>query len=258
MTKNPTLTTTPSDNRNGDLGDRWRTTFAIVIGLLMVLASVGVAAASHQPSSSDEPAIDCQKDGVNVECNDFGAIMMPITKNVKGDPVNLAVNITLETSYEDRGARWVMFSMRNITDDGDSPVTIGLGSFTSSSGDIVTTRVIQDKPSELNLWIDVLDLPIGEPITLEAEIGVTERGAFAIETIVIPFDRGYEPIKDAQGAPVSLYSSTLLAVNAATTATAAGDDGSILDGNKVPGAAVGLTVLLLAATAVTLSARRKQ
>lgn len=232
---------------------------AIVLGLLMILVPITVATASHDQPSNDTFE-DCQIDGVNVECNGFGKIQMPTTKNMKGSPVTLAAEITLETSYEDRDARWVMFSMRNVTDDGNSPVTIGLESFKSPSGEVVTTRVIQDDPSELNLWVDVLDLPTGEPITFEVEIGATERGAFAIETIVIPFDRGYEPIKDHQGAPVSLYSSTLLAVNGATaaTTTTTEGDGSILDGNKVPVAAAGLTVLVLGAVAVVLNAGRER
>lgn len=256
MTKNSTSARTPSPNRDRGLGGLGRTTFAIVFGLLMILAPIDAATASHAQSSDDTSSEDCQEDGVNMECNEFGKIQMPTTKKMKGSPVNLAAQITLETSYEDRDARWIMFSIRNVTDDGDSPVTIDLESFNTSSGDVVTTRTIQDQPSELNLWVDVLDLPTGEQITLEVEIGVTERGAFAIETVVIPFDRGYEPIKDDQGDTVSLYSSTLLAVNGATTATTNREDGSILDGNKVPGAAAGLAVLLLGATAVMLNARR--
>lgn len=255
MTKNSTLTRTPSSDRTRDRGALWPTALAVVLGLLMVLAPAHVATAGHG-QSEDTSSEDCEKDGVNIECNEFGVIEMPTTEDMKGSPVTLSAEITLDKSYEDRDARWIMFSVRNVTEDGNSPVSIDLQAFNTSSGDVVTTRVIQDEPSELNLWVDVLDLPVDEPINLEVEVGVTERGAFAIETIVIPFDRGYEPIKDEQGESVSLYSSTLLAVNGATTTTTTEDDGSILEGNKLPGAATGLTLILLSATALVLNARR--
>lgn len=258
MPNNSTLANARSSDRSRDPGDTWRPALAILLGLLMILVPINVATASHDQPSDDTSSEDCQEDGANIECNEFGRIEMPTTKSMKGDPVTLVADITLKTSYEDRDARWVMFSIRNVTNDGDSPVTIGLQEFKTSSGDVVTTRVIQDDPSELNLWVDVLDLPVGEPITLEVEVGATERGAFAVETIVIPFDRGYEPIKDSSGEPVSLYSSTLLAVNGVTTSTASGDGGSLLDGNKVPGAAAGLTVLVLGAIAVVRNAGRNR
>lgn len=258
MTNNSTLAGTPSPNRNREPGHRWRATLVIAIGLLLLLVPINVATASHAEPSNDTASEDCEEDGVNVECNEFGRISMPTTKSLKGSPVMLTAEITLDTSYEDRDARWIMFSIRNVTADGDSPVTIGLETFSSSSGDVVTTRVIQDEASELNLWVDVLDLPVREPITLTVDVGVTERGAFAVETIVIPFDRGYEPIKDPQGDSVSLYSSTLLAVNGATSTTTAGDDGSILDGKKVPGTTVGILGILLGSTAIALKARTKR
>lgn len=255
MTETSTLARAPSSNRNRDLGGTWRAIFAIVLGLLMILVPINVATASHGQSSED-----CREDGVNVECNGFGRIQMPTTKDLKGEPVTLVAEITLKTSYEDRDTRWIMFSMRNVTADGDSPVTIDLEAFRTASGDVVTTRVIQDEPSELNLWVDVLDLPVDEKITLQVDVGATERGAFAVETIVIPFDRGYEPIKDSHGEAVSLYSSTLLAVNGATSATTStsGDGGSILDGNKVPAAAAGLTALVLGSVAVVLRVGRRR
>lgn len=253
MTKDCTLARDRSPSGNRGIGSLGRTTLAVVLGLLMLLAPIGVATASHEASSED-----CQEDGKNTECNEFGEIRMPTTKNIKGTPLSLTAEITLDTSYEDRDARWVMFSVRNLTEDRDSPVTIGLESFNTSSGDVVTTRVIQDKPSELNLWVDVLDLPVDERITLTVEVGATERGAYAIETIVIPFDRGYDPIKDHEGNSVSLYSSTLVAVNGATTSTATEDDGSLIDGNKVPGVAAGFTALLLATSAIVLNVGRKR
>lgn len=258
MPKNTTLAGAPAPNRSRDLGSLGRTTLVIALGLLMLLAPINVATASHEQPSEDTSSEDCQEDGVNVECNDFGQIRMPTTKDVKGSPVTLAAEITIEKTYEDQEARWFMFSIRNITADGDSPVTIDLQGFNTSSGDVVVTRTIQDSPSELNLWVDVLDIPVGERITLEVEVGATERGAFAIETLVIPFDRGYEPIKNETGADVSLYSSTLLAVNDETTTTTTEDEGSILDGNKVPGAAAGITVVLLAAAAIATTSGRKR
>jgi hypothetical protein len=219
----------------------------MILGLLLIAAPVALASTALADDH-------CQADRYNPECNDFGTIQMPTQKDVKGSPVTVTAHIVIDTTYEEQDARWVMFSMRNVTEE--SPVTINLRAFSSSSGEVVTTQVVQEKPSELNLSVDVLDLPTREVITPEAEIGVTDRGAFALGSIVIPFDRGYEPIKDARGDPVSLYSSTLLAVNEETSSTSKDSDSSLISGNKLPSATTGLVLGVIGVSALVLARRQ--
>lgn len=232
---------------------RQRDVFAtMAVAGLVCLSWAGVATGQENYEGAEPQAYNasptCLEAGMNVQCTEFGSIKMDSRRDVRGDPIDLTAYIQLNTAYGDRGARWIMFSMRNATEDGPSPVTIGLTSFSTSSGDIVTTRVEQVKPSELNLWVDVLDLPVASPISLQMKVGSTQRGAFALETLVLAFDRGYAPIQDAQGNDSSLFSFTLLGVNKETGSTA-GDGGSFTDGKKLPGleSIAALTVLALGA-----------
>lgn len=222
----------------------------------MVLGPLaGIGSAAAQSETSEDGLDDCEEQGYNVECNDFGAISMKTMRDVDGEPLTVTTTIQLDENYEDRDARWIMFSTRNHTQEGPSPVTIQLESFRTSSEDVLTSRISRDGPSELNLWVHVLDVPVDERITLETQVGVSERGAYALETIVIPFDRGYEPVKNASGETVSLFSSTLLAVNEPTGSTVS-QEGSLLDtGNKTPAlgvagvlAAVGLGIAVVRRT----------
>lgn len=196
---------------------------------------------------------------MNVQCTEFGAIKMQSRGDVKGEPLDIAATIILNTGYADQGARWVMFSARNVTEDTDSPVTIAVTRFGTDNGDIVTTRVQQDKASEVDLWVDVLDLPVGVPITLAMHIGVTERGAYSLEVLVLAFDRGYAPVKDAYGNDASLFSFTLLGVNKETSSTF-GDGGGdgLVHGKKLPGLEFVATVASVAALGLALAWRRRK
>lgn len=185
---------------------------------------------------------------MNVQCTDFGTISMDSQRDIRGDPITITATINLNTAYADQAARWLLFSVRNATDDGSNPVTITLTKFSSSAGDIVTTRVEHPSAHELNLWVDTLDIPVGEPITIEMQVGSTERGAYRLETLVMAFDRGYAPVHDASGADASLFSSTLLGVNKETASVKA-DSGSLVQGHKLPG-----MELFAALAAVTLAA----
>lgn len=236
--------------------DQTGTTAAVLcLGVLLLstsLIAAGPAAAQNGQGSGDGHTPDCHQSKYNIDCNRFGFISMESIRHVEGGPVELETTILLNTSFEHRDARWIMFSVRNVTAQGESPVTIDLESFTArGGGEIITTRRIQETPNEVNLWVDVLDLPVGEQITIEMTVGVTEQGAFNLETLVIPFDRGYEPIKDRAGKDITLYSSTLLAVNEATASTATGDEGFLDSGEKVPGigAAIAVGIVSLAALA---------
>lgn len=215
------------------------------IACFFALAVLGLLAVAGSASAQD----DCQESGKNIECNAFGRIAMENRERVKGEPVDVNASITLNTSYEDQGARWIMFSIRNVTDRGPSPVSVQLNTFSTDEGEIVTTRVDHEQENELNLWVDVLDLPVGEEITLDVTVGCTEEGAYAVETLVLAFDRGYDPIKNASGENVGLFSYTLLGVNEATEAVSAANGDEPLGIRGVPG-----PTSLAAAGSVTIAA----
>ena len=190
----------------------------------------------------------------NMQCTEFGTIAMDSQRDIRGQAIDVSADITLNTGYEAQGARWLLFSVRNIEADGSNPVTVGLNHFTSTYGDIVTTRVEHSKANELDLWVDILDTPVGTPIDLQVNVGSTERGAFRLETLVMAFDRGYAPILDSQGNDASLFSFTLLGVNDETGAVSPGGD-SLSDGKKLPGPGL-IPVLAAMAAAVVLVGRR--
>jgi hypothetical protein len=196
----------------------------------------------------------CAEDGRNMQCTGFGRISMESQRDIRGDAIDVAAAITLDTAYADQGARWLLFSVRNVEADGSNPVTIELDHFTSPYGDIVTTRVEHATANELDLWVDILDMPVGAPIDLALHVGATERGAFRLETLVMAFDRGYAPIKDAAGNDASLFSFTLLGVNKETGAVNP-DGGSITEGKKLP--ALGAVPLLSAVALLAVLSRRR-
>lgn len=232
-----------------DAGSGTRKRFVTTLFMVVLLGLVALAGSSV--------AQDCRRNGVNSECNEFGQIHMDDRKNVEGEPVDVNTTITLNTNYEDRDARWIMFSVRNVTADGSSPISIRLNSFSTDEGEVVTTRVVHDDPNELNLWVDVLDLPVDEPIEIDVTVGVTERGAFSVETLVLAFDRGYDPIKNSSGKDASLFSYTLLGVNEATDPVSSSSTGSSLGIRGVPSLAVAGTVSTLG-LAASLARRRQR
>lgn len=220
-----------------------RATLALSLGLAAVLAMSPVGAQGS-----------CAEPERNAQCTEFGRIAMDSQRDIRGERIDVSADVTLNTGYENRGARWILFSVRNVEADGSNPVTIELNHFTSPYGDIVTTRVDHETANELDLWVDILDLPVGMPIELDVNVGSTERGAFRLETLVMAFDRGYAPIKDSAGNDASLFSFTLLGVNDEAGAINPGGD-SITDGKKLPG--LGLIPFLAAvAAAVVLAGRR--
>jgi hypothetical protein len=222
--------------------------------VVAVVSLLGLAApALAQSQSGGESSEDCTGGGVNGECNAFGKIAMQNREEVRGEPVDVNTTVTLNTSYEDRGARWVMFSVRNVTADGDSPVSIRLNSFATDEGEVVTTRVVHEEPNELNLWVDVLDLPVHKEIEIDVTVGVTDEGAYAFETLVLAFDRGYDPVQMANGDKASLFSYTLLGVNEATEpiGSSTSSDGAlgVLSEIPAPSALATLGTITLAAAA---------
>lgn len=211
--------------------------------LALALLWVGLAAPANAQSGCTEPE-------KNMQCSEMGTIKMDAQRDIRGDPVDIGVEVTLNTNYADHGARWFMFSVREAQADGAYPITVALTHFATDGGDIVTTRVEHTTPHELNLWVDGLDLPVGQTIHLNVNVGCTDRGAFRLETLVMAFDRGYAPVVDSSGAEASLFSYTLLGVNKETSAVSA-DGGSISTGHKLPALdAPLLTLGLLAAVVV--------
>lgn len=196
----------------------------------------------------------CGEPGMNGQCTEFGSISMEGQRDIRGEVIDLTVSFTLNTAYADQGSRWLLVSVRNVEADGSNPVTIDLVRFASAYGDILTTRVEQPSPSELNLWVETLDTPVGTPIVLDLRVGATQRGAFQLETLVMAFDRGYAPMRDSVGNDASLFSFTLLGVNEETQAVSS-DKGSLLRGNKVPGLEASALLAVLAACALALRRR---
>ncbi len=208
-----------------------------------------------EPEPTQPTTEGCTSPGQNMQCTSFGSIRMDSHRQVRGETVELTATVVLDTAYIDRNARWIMFSARNFTTDGPSPVTIQVERLASAFGDLVTTRVEQPKPSQINLWIDVLDIPLGTPISWTMQVGSTERGAFQLEALVMAFDRSYEPMIDAHGTEASLFSFTMLGVNKETGAIPGGGKTSILDGHKVPAPPVLSTLIALAAATLILRRR---
>jgi hypothetical protein len=127
---------------------------------------------------------------------------------------------------------------------------VNLDSFTADGAQIVTSKK-EVKPYEVDLWVDVEDVPVGKTITLDMTVGAAEAGAFQLETLVMSFDRGYAPVTMSGGVEASLFSFTLLGVKSPTGSVGAGP---LSDGYSVPG--LGLPALL-AAVGVALIVRRR-
>ena len=221
---------------------------------ILALGLLGVGPSTAQEPQTQADGSPCQEAGRNMQCTGFGTIEMDARHDVRGEPVRIAAQIQLHTAYADQGARWIMFSVRNPTTEADSPITVSLKGFATSFGNVVTTRVDQERPSELNLWVDVLDAPLDTPILLEFEVGATQRGAYGVEVLVIAFDRVYEPLQ-VDGRDASLFSSSLLAVNKETAS--AGGGGNVFDrGQAVPGVGWFVALGTLAVVAAGLYRRR--
>ncbi|HEX2066890.1 MAG TPA: hypothetical protein VHI93_08775 [Candidatus Thermoplasmatota archaeon] len=231
-----------------------------LLALSLLLAAPGAAAQDPDPGMGEDPAAagagaasdPCVQPGKAVQCTGFGSIAMDSQRSIKGEPITLAASIWLNTNHADQGARWILFSVRNVTHDG-SPVAIALVRFATPSGDVVTTRIDQERPSQLDLWVDVLDLPVRAPITLEVQVGSGERGAYRLEALVLAFDRAYETIR-VDGAEASLFSSTLIGVNQETGKLENAGRDSLLQGKKTPGLAL---PALAAALGAALLLRRR-
>ncbi|MEA3137756.1 MAG: hypothetical protein QOC71_2037 [Thermoplasmata archaeon] len=232
---------TPSRKQGGAR----RTTF-----ILAALLAAGLLGLTPTQAASD----GCSAPGWNRQCSEFGIIAMEDRRDIRGEPIVASAYVDLDTNYAESGARWLLFSVRNLEDDGSNPITIELVKFAGPNGDIVTTRVEQPSANQIDLWVDALDVPVNEEITIEVNVGATERGAFTLETLVMAFDRGYEPVYGSGGEEASLFSFTTLGVND-ETASVGGGGGSLTDGKKLPG--LGVLPMLAAVAAALVLARRR-
>jgi hypothetical protein len=202
----------------------------VALAVAALFAAPGVVAQQAQQPS-------CAPSGMSGQCSELGSIIMDFQRDVKGQPIDVSVRITLDNNYREQ-ARFFLFSVRNVSvDEEPSPVTVDLKSFRTALGEVAVTNPQQPSPNELNLWVDVLDIPVGQPIDLTVTIGVREAGAFYLEALVMPFDRAYHPIKGSQGQELSLFAFTLLAVN---QPTGAGGSGGLLPTGSVANALPGM------------------
>lgn len=233
---------------DGAIAHRPRPSIAAVATAFGLAALLALSPAAAQDG--------CSQAERNMQCTEFGTIAMDSQRDIRGESIDLTADIVLNTAYEDQGARWLLFSVRNVEQDGSNPVTVELKGFTSAYGDIVTTRVEHATANELDLWVDILDTPVGTPIKLDVSVGATERGAFRLETLVMAFDRGYAPVQDSGGNDASLFSFTLLGVNEETAGINA-DGGSFVEGNKLPGPGFVPLMAALAVAVAVLAVRRR-
>ena len=193
----------------------------------------------------------CQEGGHNMQCSELGTIRMDSVREIKGSPIQVSAEITLNGNFKDHGARWFLFSVRNVTSDGTNPIMVQVDSFNADGAKVVTSKVEQ-KSYESDFWVDVEDVPVGKTIHIDMTIGASDAGAFQLETLVMAFDRGYTPVTDSTGAEASLFSFTLLGVKSTTGSVGAGP---LSKGYSVPG--LELPALVACLGAAILLARRK-
>lgn len=208
---------------------------ALAALLLAALACAGTAQAEST----------CQEPGRNMQCSELGTIRMDNVREIRGSPIEVAVEVTLNSNFQEHGARWFLFSVRNLTGDGANPVTLKVTSF-AAGGAPLTTNKVDERPSETALWVDAEDVPVGQPIRIDMSVGAAEAGAFQLEALVMPFDRGYSPITDSTGMEASLFSFTLLGVKSPSASVAAE---ALSDGYTVPSLQVPAALAVLGVAA---------
>ncbi|HUR62671.1 MAG TPA: hypothetical protein VM286_09950 [Candidatus Thermoplasmatota archaeon] len=213
----------------------------------LTIASAALLVATLVPTAA---AQSCQEGGHNVQCSELGTIRMDSVREIRGDPIKVQAQVLLNSNFKDHGARWFLFSVRNVTSDGTNPIMINVEGFTADGAPVVTSKK-EVKSFEADFWVDVEDVPVGKTITIDMTVGAADAGAFQLETLVMSFDRGYAPVLDSTGAEASLFSFTLLGVKSATGSVGAGP---LSDGYSVPG--LGLPALLAAVGAALLVRRR--
>lgn len=210
-------------------------------GFLIAMAVAMPAAAephdtTNGTSQTTATANGCEQDGKNTQCNDLGSIAMDTQREIRGELIEVKIDLTIDDTHTDQGARYIMFSVRH--DGSSSPVSLSIKSFDTSAGPIFAERIDHDRPNEINIWTHVADIPEGKPIDLVVTVGANDKGAFQLETLVMPFDRGYEPVRERGGAEVTLFSFTMLGVNEPSGDVNQGSGLSLVDRVRTPGPSV--------------------
>lgn len=196
----------------------------------------------------------CAESGFNVQCSDFGSLKMENQRDIRGNPITMTITADISETYETSGARWVLFSVRHVPEGSTSPISLALSGFTSSYGNVYITSVEQDVPHEINIWVHVVDVPLNTPLELDIQVGASDRGAFRLEALAMPFDRGYEPIADVNGTDHILYSFSLIGVNKESSGVEPASEGSS-GGRAIP--VVGPVATTLALLACAIAIRRR-
>lgn len=212
------------------------------------------------PAAAQDPATSCTTMGMTGQCNELGSITMASDVTIDGEMQTLSASIVINNLYRDREVRQFLFSVRNVSGpDGTSPVVVELVTFATSQGPVAVLRTENPGPNEINLWVDVLDVPVGTPIDLTVRVGATRQGGFKLETLAMPFDRAYKPILGSDGRELSLFAFTFLSVNQPTSGGTGGTGlGSSL-GRSLPGpdAVAALAAVAGAALLVTRAPPRR-
>lgn len=219
------------------------------------LLCAGLLMASMAPGAlASDGNTDCEQEGKNTQCNALGSIAMETQTEILGEPILVHITTTVDDTHSQQGARYIMFSIRH--DATDSPVSLSLVSFETGKGEIFTERIDHPIPNEINVWVQVADIPEGKPIDIAVEVGSSDRGAFRLETLVMAFDRGYEPVSGTDGNEVTLFSFTMLGVNKESSNVASGSGTTLIDRVRVPGPGLPLTLLGVVAAGLWASRRR--
>ena len=197
----------------------------------------------------------CEQDGKNMQCNEFGTISMDTQREIRGEPIEVTVDAMVLDNHMEQGARYIMFSVRHDNAGHASPVSLELKKLSTRHGAIFTDRVDHDIPNEINVWAHVADVPENTPIQLVVGVGASDRGAFRLETLVMPFDRGYEGLRDRSGEEVTMFSFTMLGVNE-ETGDVGGGDRSFVDKLRTPGFTGGAGLAALVVVAALVLRRR--
>lgn len=224
--------------------------------LRAVLVAALVAGAA--PVAAQDPTSSCTTMGMTGQCNELGSITMASDVAINGEMQTISASIVVNNLYRDREVRQFLFSVRNVSVDGSSPVVVELVNFATSQGPVGVLRTENPGPNELNMWVDVLDVPVGTPIDLSVRVGATRQGGFKLETLAMPFDRAYKPIVGSDGRELSLFAFTFLSVDQPTAGGTGGTGlGSSL-GRSLPGPDTAVAMAAVAGLALLVTRTPRQ
>lgn len=224
------------------------------LGPRPALALAALATALALAALPAQAATPCSEPGHNTQCAEMGSIRMDSVREIKGSPIQAYAEVTLNSNMKDHGARWFLFSVRNVTADGTNPVSLKVDSF-AADGAAIPTYKVDTKSYEADYWVDASDVPVGKTIRIDMTVGAADAGAFQLETLVMAFDRGYAAVTDSTGAEASLFAFTLLGVKEPSPAVGTG---VLSHGYSVPAPALPATAAAVGAAALVAVAVRRR